>query len=83
MKKKLALSPIVFLFLFVLNVQAAEILGIHFAPDKEAHKPIIALYDGAEKTIHLAIFLNDVDKRTCFIQNQIEMEGFLNRKCLP
>jgi phosphatidylserine/phosphatidylglycerophosphate/cardiolipin synthase-like enzyme len=35
---------------------SAEILGIHFAPDKEVYKPIVALYDGAEKTIHLAIY---------------------------
>jgi phosphatidylserine/phosphatidylglycerophosphate/cardiolipin synthase-like enzyme len=45
------------LSLFILaDGFAAEIVGIYFAPDKQAHKPIIALYDGAEKSIHLAIY---------------------------
>jgi len=35
---------------------SAEILGVYFSPDKCADKPIIQLYDGAEKYIHLAIY---------------------------
>lgn len=35
---------------------SGEILGVYFAPDKNADKPIIKLYDNAEKYIHLAIY---------------------------
>lgn len=46
------------LILVFLHVSAfgAEILGIYFPPYKDAHLPIINLYDGAEKYIHLAIY---------------------------
>jgi phosphatidylserine/phosphatidylglycerophosphate/cardiolipin synthase-like enzyme len=56
MRKKYSRSLIVFLILFCTNVYCAEILGIYFPPYKDAHMPIINLYDGAEKYIHLAIY---------------------------
>lgn len=56
MKKKLSFYFAVLFLLLAFNVHAAEILGIHFAPDKEVYKPIVALYDNAEKSIHLAIY---------------------------
>ena len=33
-----------------------KILGTYFPPYGDSHKPIIALYDNAEKSIHLAIY---------------------------
>jgi len=56
MRKKFSICLIALLFLFTFSVHAVEILGVYFAPDKDADKPIIALYDGAEKYIHLAIY---------------------------
>jgi phosphatidylserine/phosphatidylglycerophosphate/cardiolipin synthase-like enzyme len=57
MKKYNAIVIVIFLILLSANIiRAAEILGIQFSPDKDADKPIIALYDGAEKYIHLAIY---------------------------
>lgn len=51
----------------VLSVStlSAEIIGIHFPPGRDAHRPIIRLYDNAEKSIHLAIYAltkNDIAK---------------------
>ena len=56
MKKKYLCSVIVLLVFLAGNALGIEILGIYFAPDKNADKPIIALYDGAEKSIHLGIY---------------------------
>lgn len=44
------------LYIFTFTSFSAEVLGVYFAPDKDAHQPIIALYDGAERYIHLAIY---------------------------
>ena len=54
-RKKFLCPVIILLVFFTGNAFGIEILGIHFAPDKQAHKPIITLYDGAEKYIYLAI----------------------------
>jgi hypothetical protein len=43
MKKRFLFSLIILLFLFALNVHAAEILGVYFAPDKDVYKAIIGL----------------------------------------
>ena len=56
MKRKLVAYQIIFVVLFPLHAYCAEILGVYFAPDKEIYKPIIGLYDNAEKYIHLAIY---------------------------
>ena len=56
MRKRYSTSLIVFLLLFSTNVYCAEILGIYFPPYEGSHMPIINLYDGAEKYIHLAIY---------------------------
>lgn len=56
MRRKLLLVSIFLFFILFNNVHAVEILGIYFAPDKNTDKPIIQLYDGAEKYIHLAIY---------------------------
>jgi len=56
MKGKHALLATVLLIFLSTNIYGAEILGVYFAPDKNADKPIIALYDGAEEYIHLAIY---------------------------
>ncbi len=55
MKRKLIAIIIIFL-LSAYPSFSAEILGVYFAPDKSADKPIIQLYDSAEKSIHLAIY---------------------------
>ena len=56
MKKGLtSLFLLIFISSFPLSL-SAEILGIHFPPGKDAHQPIIKLYDNAEKSIHLAIY---------------------------
>ena len=53
MKKYNAIVIVIFLILLSANIiRAAEILGIYFAPDKNADKPIIQLYDNAERYIH-------------------------------
>jgi len=51
MRRKFLCPVIILLVLFTDNVFGIEILGIYFAPDKEVYKPIVALYDGAEKYI--------------------------------
>jgi len=56
MRTKQGIIIVFCIIFFSISVHGAEILGIYFAPDKQAHKPIIALYDGAEKSIHLAIY---------------------------
>jgi hypothetical protein len=54
----------ILLVLFALNVYSAEILGIHFAPDKDVQKPIVALYNAAERYIQLAIYSLTKDEFT-------------------
>lgn len=57
MKKKLLIKSIIFLsLLLVAETFSAEILGVYFPPYKDAHLPIIKLYDSAEKYIHIAIY---------------------------
>lgn len=56
MKRYRSLCLIIVLIFLSLNTYSAEILGIHFAPDKNADKPIIQLYDSAKNYIHLAIY---------------------------
>lgn len=54
--RKCLLCLVVFFMFFAANVFAAEILGVYFPPYKDAHLPIIQLYDNAEKYIHLSIY---------------------------
>lgn len=49
-----ALLLIIFLFLF--GCSCPKVVGVYFPPYEGSHKPIIQLYDGAEKYIHLAIY---------------------------
>jgi phosphatidylserine/phosphatidylglycerophosphate/cardiolipin synthase-like enzyme len=56
LKKKIPPILSIIILLLISNVYAAEILGIYFPPYENAHMPIINLYDGAEKYIHLAIY---------------------------
>jgi phosphatidylserine/phosphatidylglycerophosphate/cardiolipin synthase-like enzyme len=55
-KRPLLVSIILIIFLSTFPAYSAEILGVYLAPDKNADKPIIQLYDNAEKYIHLAIY---------------------------
>lgn len=45
-----------FLTLLVAACSCPKILSIQFPPYEGSHKPIISLYDNAEKYIHLAIY---------------------------
>ena len=64
MRKKFLCPVIILLVFFTGNAFGIEILGIHFAPDKEVYKPIVALYDVAERTLHLAIYSLTKDEFT-------------------
>ena len=54
--KILILSVFIFLSVSATGSFSAEILGTYFPAYEGSHKPIIALYDGAGKYIHLAIY---------------------------
>lgn len=59
MRKKLIIILIsisCILVSFICSSVAIEILGVYFPPYEDSHKPIIQLYDGAERYIHLAIY---------------------------
>jgi len=55
-KKSFIVSTIPIVLAFVYSAFATEILGVYFPPYKDAHIPIIKLYDNAEKYIHLSIY---------------------------
>jgi len=57
----------IFSMAFLLSVLpspcfSAEILGVHFPPYKDSYKPIIQLYNSAQKYIHLSIYLLTKDE---------------------
>lgn len=52
----LILSVVIILGLPWTGGFSAEILGTYFPPYEDSHKPIINLYDKAQKSIHLAIY---------------------------
>ena len=56
MARRHSICLAIFLILLVTGCSCPKKVGIHFAPDKEVYKPIVALYDSAEKSIHLAIY---------------------------
>jgi phosphatidylserine/phosphatidylglycerophosphate/cardiolipin synthase-like enzyme len=56
MKKFIIISILLIILPLSKPSFPADILGIYFPPYKDAHMPIINLYDGAEKYIHLAIY---------------------------
>jgi phosphatidylserine/phosphatidylglycerophosphate/cardiolipin synthase-like enzyme len=54
--KKITRILTVIILLLTSSIYGAEILSIRFPPCEDCHMPIIRLYDGAEKYIHLAIY---------------------------
>lgn len=56
MKKQLLFFLALLFIVLSANAFAAEIRGIYFPPYKDAHLPIIRLYDSAQRYIHLAIY---------------------------
>ena len=57
MKKKLLAAIVLFAFLKVsVPVFSAEIIGVYFPPYPDSYKPIVQLYDSAQRYIHLAIY---------------------------
>jgi phosphatidylserine/phosphatidylglycerophosphate/cardiolipin synthase-like enzyme len=56
MRGKLAVFSFLLAILFLFGCSCPKILGIYFPPYEDSHKPIIQLYDGAEKYIHIAIY---------------------------
>ena len=56
MKKRFITVSLLFGFFLLSACYCPKILGTHFPPYDDSHKPIISLYDNAEKYIHLAIY---------------------------
>ena len=55
-KSSVVLSTILLLFALNSPVFSAEILGVYFPPYADSYKPIVQLYDSAQKYIHLSIY---------------------------
>lgn len=55
-KRPLIVSIIIIILLFITACCPARKITVYFPPYEGSHQPIVALYDGAEKSIHLAIY---------------------------
>jgi phosphatidylserine/phosphatidylglycerophosphate/cardiolipin synthase-like enzyme len=56
MPKRFITLPLLIGFFLLSSCSCPKILGVYFPPFEDSHKPIVDLYDGAEKSIHLAIY---------------------------
>jgi len=56
MERRFSIFLLILIVLLVVGCSCPKILGVYYPPFEDSHKPIIQLYDGAEKYIHLAIY---------------------------